>query len=253
MKKTAIFIFFIIFSNSFLFAETNPHQIFNEANAYYSQKDYTKAIEKYEQLIKQGNISANIYYNLANAYYRNNNIGKAILYYNKAKRLNPNDDDINLNLQLAKLKTVDRIQPLPKFFLSKWIEDISKSQSPETFAIFAIIFSFIGFGLLTIYIYARKSSTKKLSFFTGIASLIIMIAFVLLAFQSNSYRTSDKEGVIISASAYIKSSPDQTATDLFILHEGTEIEVLDKVANWSKIRIANGSQGWVENNKFEKI
>ncbi|HOV92812.1 MAG TPA: tetratricopeptide repeat protein [Candidatus Kapabacteria bacterium] len=253
MKKRAIYILLIIFSNSLLFAQTNPQQIFKEANQYYAQKEYVKAIEKYEHLIKQGNVSANIYYNLANAYYRNNNIGKAILNYKRAKKLDPSDYDINFNLQLAQLKIIDKIQPLPKFFLSKWIEDISKSQSPETFGIIAIIFSFIGFGLLTIYIFARKSGAKKASFFSGIASLVIMIAFVLLAFQSNSYRTSDKEGVIISPTAYIKSSPDQTAMDLFILHEGTEIEVLDKVANWSKIRIANGNQGWIEDNKFEKI
>lgn len=253
MKRIAIYLFFILFSNLLIFAQTNHEQVFKEANQHYAQKEYAKAIEKYEQLIKQGNTSANIYYNLGNAYYRNNNIGKAILYYNKAKRLAPNDEDINSNLQLAKLKAIDKIQPLPKFFLSKWVEDISKSQSPETFAILAIIFSFIGFGLLTIYLFARKSGAKKISFFTGIVSLIIMIAFVVIAFQSNSYRTSDKEGVIISASAYIKSSPDQTATDLFILHEGTEIQVLDKVANWCKIRIANGSQGWIENSKFEGI
>lgn len=253
MKKSAIYILLIIFSNSLLFAQANPQQIFKEANQYYAQKDYVKAIEKYENLIKQGNFSANIYYNLANAYYRNNNIGKAILYYHKAKRLNPNDEDINANLQLAKLKSIDKIQPIPQFFLSKWIENISKSQSPETFGIIAIIFSFIGFGLLTIYIYARKSGTKKLSFFGSIAALIIMILFIITAFQSNTYRTSDKEAVIISASAYIKSSPDQTATDLFILHEGTEIEVLDKVANWSKIRIANGNQGWIEDGNFEII
>lgn len=253
MKKSAIYILLIIFSNSLLFSQTDALQIFKEANEYYAKKDYSAAIEKYEQLINQGNISANIYYNLANAYYRNNNIGKAILNYKRAKKLNPSDYDINFNLQLAQLKIVDKIQPLPKFFLSKWIENISKSQSPETFGIIAIIFSFIGFGLLTIYIYARKSSAKRVSFFAGIASLVVMLAFVLLAFNSNSYRMSDYEGVIISPSAYIKSSPDQTATDLFILHEGTEIEILDKVANWSKIRIANGNQGWIEDGNFEKI
>jgi len=116
MKKIAIYILLIIFSNSLLFSQTDASQIFKEANEYYAKKDYSAAIEKYEQLINQGNISANIYYNLANAYYRNNNIGKAILNYKRAKKLDPSDYDINFNLQLAQLKIVDKIT------MSVWVK-----------------------------------------------------------------------------------------------------------------------------------
>jgi len=49
-----------------------------------------------------------------------------------------------------------------------------------------IIF-FLGFGLLTLYIYSRKAKWKRISFFSGIVSLLIMIAFLLLAFKGNSY------------------------------------------------------------------
>ncbi|MEN6511831.1 MAG: tetratricopeptide repeat protein [Chloroherpetonaceae bacterium] len=253
MRKFCLILFIILFSKTLLFAQSDPTQIFKQANEFYAQKDYIKAIENYNHLVNQGIISANIYFNLANSYYRNNNIGKAILYYNRAKRLDPNDYDINSNLQIAKLKTIDKIQPLPKFFLTAWVEDISKSQSPETFGVLSIIFSFLGFGLLTLYIYSRKAKWKRISFFSGIVSLLIMIAFLLLAFKGNSYRLSDNEGIVIPASVYIKSSPDKSSTDLFILHEGTEIEVLDKVSNWSRIRIANGNQGWIEDMDFEKI
>ena len=57
----------------------------------------------------------------------------------------------------------------------------------------------------------------------------------------------------MSVSAYVKSSPGENNTDLFLLHEGTRVDILDAYENWVKIRIANGSIGWLKNSEAEEI
>ena len=63
----------------------------------------------------------------------------------------------------------------------------------------------------------------------------------------------DKNAIVTSASAYVKSSPDEKGNDLFIIHEGTKVEILDDYLAWKKIRIPNGSIGWLKNNEIEQI
>ena len=43
----------------------------------------------------------------------------------------------------------------------------------------------------------------------------------------------------------VKSSPSSSGVDLFVLHEGTKVEIMDKADNWDKIKIADGSVGWM--------
>ena len=46
--------------------------------------------------------------------------------------------------------------------------------------------------------------------------------------------------------AAVKSSPSsESSKDLFILHEGTKVTIIDQVGNWNNISLADGRQGWL--------
>ena len=62
-----------------------------------------------------------------------------------------------------------------------------------------------------------------------------------------------RSAVILNSSVYVKSSPDEDASNVFMLHEGTRIDVLDSLSEWSKVRIANGNVGWMKTLSFEQI
>ena len=49
------------------------------------------------------------------------------------------------------------------------------------------------------------------------------------------------------------SEPNQQGDLLFVLHEGTKVQVLDSLAEWQKISIANGSEGWLKNAVLKKL
>ena len=60
-------------------------------------------------------------------------------------------------------------------------------------------------------------------------------------------------GVIVEQSATVKTSPDNNSTDAFVIHEGLKVNLEDKLDQWTKIRLADGKIGWIENNAVEKI
>jgi SH3-like domain-containing protein len=85
----------------------------------------------------------------------------------------------------------------------------------------------------------------------------LSFVFAILSFifaQTNYAEETSKDcAIIFSESVYVKSSPDDESTDLFILHEGTKVEVLDSVGQWNKIKLANGNIGWISKDTFKII
>jgi len=233
-------------------ASSEPVDLFKQANNEYANKNYSKSIELYEKIIKQGFINSNVYYNLGNAYYRNQELGKAILYYKKAQKLAPEDESIQLNLKIANLKTVDKIKKVPQFFLYAFFENTYKNILPGKAAIISLILWFLGFALIATFIISKNSLIKKVTFFATIVAFIISIFFFYISVESINYHNNETEGVIITPSVYVKSSPDANALDAFILHEGTSFTIIDKLNNWFKIKLESGNIGWVQSSVMEK-
>ena len=105
-----------------------------EAETAYTKEDYGKAIELYEGILKSNGDSPEIYYNLGNAYYKAGKIASAILNYERALVLDPGDADVRFNLQMARQKTVDKIEPVDGFFLSRWFESIQNMGAADSWA-----------------------------------------------------------------------------------------------------------------------
>ena len=100
-KRLFIMTMLLLMSASLLGADKSPDE-FVAANKFYEEKDYASAIRLYESIINQGNESAEVYFNLGNAYFKSGDLGYAVLYYTKARRLSPADEDIRHNLEFAR-------------------------------------------------------------------------------------------------------------------------------------------------------
>jgi SH3-like domain-containing protein len=94
---------------------------------------------------------------------------------------------------------------------------------------------------------------RKISFWAGIALLLFFSIGVTAASQRNHYLNAQHEAIIFIQNVNIKSSPDENSKDIFVLHEGTKVKLLDVVADWQEIRIANGSTGWIKASDIRKI
>lgn len=245
-----ILIFLFITSQSFA---GDPGSEYQKANALYQKQQYDSAAVIFEQLISQEYKSAEVYYNLANCYYKANNIARAILNYERALKLQPDDEDAAFNLKVAQLKVVDKIEAVPDIFYIRWMKTLSSAMTTDNWSRLLIFNIWIMFLFAAIYILSRRASIKRLGFL--LASLFLLISLITAAVANQNYENSvrQKSAVIMSVSAYVKSSPGDNNTDLFLLHEGTRVDILDAYENWVKIRIANGSIGWLKNSETEEI
>ncbi len=117
MKKYVLQIILIVIFifNPFVNADVNSQM--QKANELYKNNQYQLAIDEYNKIISQGYEGASLYYNLGNAHYRLGNVGFAILYYEKALKLSPSDEDAKHNLAIAKLNIKDKVDELPQFFI----------------------------------------------------------------------------------------------------------------------------------------
>ena len=234
-------------------AGSDALKIYHEANIAYQKLDYETSIRLFEQLIKNKSVSEEVFFNLGNSYFKAGNFAKAILNYERAKKLNPDDEDINFNLKIASLKVIDKIESVPEIFYKKWINQFSLFFPPDTFTAILIILVWLLFASATFYVFVHTVSGKKFAFFLLIIFLFLTCISGVMAYKSHEIAHIDRQSIIMSASVYVKSSPDEKGNDLFILHEGTKVDLLDELNSWKKIRIANGSVGWIKSDEMEII
>lgn len=228
----------------------NVDSLWSKANELYGLGMFKEASNLYENIINDGSESAGLYYNLANAYYKQNMLGKAILYYERAHRLSSSDEDISNNLEFARTQVLDKIDPLPTFFVAKAVNSAKNTFTADGWALLAVILFGVGLLLiLTAYFFTRRLALRRLSFWAGVIAILLCFAGNIIA----SSVAGVHEAIVMSPVSTIKSSPDASGKELFILHEGAKVRILDELSEWKKIKIGNGNQGWIEAGDVEQI
>lgn len=231
----------------------DPQNTVKEGNELYKKGMYSQAASKYQQVADSGFVSADLFYNLGNAYYKANDNKKAILYYEKAKLLSPRDKELNHNLALAQSKAVDKINNIPDLFFLEWIRNIRDQLAVDTWSAYSIVFFILGLCGLLLYFFTIKINLKKLGFWIGAASIFVSVITLLFASSAYNSQIKQRTAIIFVKGVTVKSTPAETGTNLFILHEGTKVKIIDKVDNWQKIKIPDGNQGWVKESDLAKI
>lgn len=223
------------------------------ANKFYTEGKYQEAVLAYENIIKSGSESSELYYNMGNAYYKQNIIAKAILNYEKALKLAPNNKDVKYNLELCNRLVVDQIEVLPIFFLTKWIRNTRNLFSSDFWALISISAFGIALLFISFYLYSKGIAFKKLSFWLGFVTLLVSFGSYLFSGQQKNQITEGGSAIIMSSSVTVKSSPDASGTDLFVIHEGTKVSIEDKLSDWKEVKLSDGSKGWLKTADIEII
>jgi tetratricopeptide (TPR) repeat protein len=230
-----------------------PEQQVAEANRAYYAGHYENAVTIYEKVTQAGFASPVLYYNLGNAYFKLGNMPLSILYYEKAHKLSPADGDITHNIQLANTRIVDKIEPVPMLFYIRWWDSARNMLSPDNFAKISLALFSIFWLLLACYLLARRRGIRVIAFYFSLIFLITAIFGMILASDSHHYALNPDEAIVMEPSAGVKSSPDNKSVDLFVIHEGTKVRVIDRIGNWKEVRIANGNSGWIQTTAIREI
>ena len=224
------------------------------ADEAYAAGDFQRAIILYEQILATQGEAADIYYNLGNSYYKGEQIAKAILHYERALQLAPGDDDIRFNLELARSKTIDKITPLSEIFFITWARNFADLLGSDAWAKCGIAFFLIFIVAFSAYIFSSKLIVRKISFFLALFFLIVCVVANASAFYQKELHLSRKNAIIMLPTISVKSTPDKSGTDLFVLHEGCKVEIKDDSMNaWKEIRLSDGNAGWLPASAIEVI
>ena len=230
-----------------------PEALWAAANAAYNAGEWDKALTNYKIIADKELESAPLYYNMANAYFKKGDIAHAILYYNRALRLAPADEDIRHNLEYAEQSTRDIIEEIPEFFLTSWLRTVRNTMSGNAWTVLSLVMLIVALASMLMYLLAQPLRARKAGFYAMAICGVLFIATSAFAISSRNEMVKGKGAVIMSSSVSIKSSPDRAATELFVLHEGTTVSVGEKIEGWVEIRIADGRKGWIEESRIERI
>ncbi len=251
--KRILYILLAIVIPSLSFGADQVQALFAAGNASYNKGQYKEALDSYKKVVDEGYESASLYFNMGNASYKNGDIPSALLYYGKAHKLSPGDEDINFNIKYVNLKTTDKIDEAPEFFITRWWRDFILAISANALGWISVLLVLGGSGLLIWYFFTASVSTKRASFYAAMSSFTLGLIAIFMAGMQVSYFSNHREAIVFSSTVNVNSGPVEKAKTLFVIHEGTRLDILDESNDWIKIKLANGSEGWIKATDVKEI
>lgn len=231
----------------------SQNETFSEGVEFYVSGDFEAAIDSWEKLVISGFTSHDLYYNIGNAMFKNGNIPGAILYYEKALLLRPFNEDISYNLEIARSYITDDFETIPELFLIRWYKMLSLLFHSNTWAVVSLLIFVLSLGLILVYLLSLRIRLKKLSFVGGLLMLFISFFSLSLAYQNTTLSQRKQSAIVFAPAVTGKSSPDISGTDLFLIHEGTKVQIEDELGGWYEVRLTDGNVGWVPSETLAKV
>ena len=250
MKRISVIILFLIGMVQFGMAEATKA----EADKAYQGNQYAQAAEMYEAILTSQGESVEVYYNLGNSYYKLKNMAKAILCYERALLLDPGNSDVRFNLELARSKTTDKVTPISEVFIVSWVKGLINLRSEAQWAKFAVVTFLLFLMGLGLYIFGNKLVLRKVGFIGALVCLILTFLTNWFAYEQKNRLLNCKEAIVMSPTITVKSTPSESGTGLFVLHEGTKVLIEDNsMKGWKEVCLEDGKKGWLPASSIEQI
>lgn len=252
MRKI-LMLFLVSFFHCFMAFGQEKDTTFENANAAYNAGQFEKAVMLYKQILESGLHSAELYFNLGNSYYRLNQVGESIFYFEKAKQLQPTDEDINVNCSFAQNMAIDAVEVLPKSQVTQLKDSIIEILSQEGWAYFIVLLAWLLVLFWGLYLLNKIPFIKRTFFVSSLLLALFLIGSLFIAVIKSANTADTTYGILFNEKMEVWAEPNSRAEVLFLLHEGTKVQMLDKLQDWQKIQIANGSEGWIKNAKVRSL
>ncbi|MDR2414150.1 MAG: tetratricopeptide repeat protein [Odoribacteraceae bacterium] len=252
MKKIIFILLVFILRGSDLLA-IDARALETEAARAYQEGNHARAAELYNEILETGVESVTLYYNLGNCYYKQNEIARAILNYERALLLDPRDEDVIYNLEMARRATVDKINVLPLFFLVEWYNAVVTALTADQWGYFSVFLFLCFLGAIALFFHATTVAFRKGGFVVALVALFLSLSSVWFAAKQYRRETVRDQAIVMTPSVVVRGAPDPSGTELYVVHEGLKITVIDSLGQWYNIRLADGNVGWVPRADIESI
>ena len=206
-------------------------------------------MEAFQVLAKEHPQDASLQYNLGCAAYRSEELGVAMVAFLRADNLRPGNADIAHNLNLVRALRTDKIDVLPP----RVLEDVNR-RTHRFIAPDAAGFAALAAGVvMVILLLAALKTRKRVLFNAAWVVACLLLLFGILGAASRAHETGHRLAVLTEPSAYIKAEPSMQSLDLLVIHEGTELLLLNEDMGWMQVQLTDGRQGWISKEVYEEI
>lgn len=225
--------------------------LFLQGNRLYEAGDYRKALESYAGIAAMGYESGPLHFNMGNCYYKLGETGQAILHYERAARLIPGDEDLEVNLSLARLKVVDQIPELPRFrLLVLWERFVFYLPRNALWVLMWSSYAVLVAAWILKLLWNRSRRVAGKIVWAG--SLLVILSSLCFAGQIRQERESS-EAIILASEARAVSAPGEEGIQVFTLHEGTKVRIQEVSGSWVEVLLADGNVGWLKADSLARI
>ena len=247
---TAAFLFVVSLISE---ADFDADSVFNRANRNYAVENFEEAIRQYNSIVDEGYESPELYFNLGNAFYKISNYPRAILYYEKALLHDPRNENIRFNLEKAQIYIVDQINEIPEFVIKRWWHVIVGLFHSDFWAVFSLLFFILGIAGFLLFALTNRISLRRMGFYTGLVLILFSVLSFVMASEAKSMLVNSNGAIVMTPTVTVKGSPNISSTDLFIIHEGTKVYILDEFDEWFEVVLSDGKQGWISKLDIEPV
>ncbi|MBS0010611.1 MAG: SH3 domain-containing protein [Bacteroidales bacterium] len=227
--------------------------LYERAINEYQNNNFEEAHELFEKLIAGGYSSYKLYYNAGNAAFKTGKIASAVLNYEKALRLKPFREDARYNLEIARSYTLDKLEVIPEVFFARWFKIFSLLLHTNTWAFISLGCFALSLVLLSVFLFSASYRLKKITFYGAVLVFTFSLLSFALALTNKSLTVNNREAIVFDPVLTGSSSPGTGGSELFVIHEGTKVEIEDRLGEWYEIRLSDGTVGWVPVNSIKKI
>ena len=220
----------------------------------YTDGKFSDASAAWTSIEESGQKSATLYYNLGNAWFKQANYPKAILNYERALRLDPSYSDARYNLEFTSNFVQDKIEPVPEFILKSVARKVCYVMGSNAWAVIFLVLLAAALVMGLLFLLGSSVGKRRAGFYCGIVLLLLSAGALSFSIWQKSDSVKTDTAIVMSPVSSVKSSPSSgSSKDLFVIHEGTKVTILDEVGSWKNIALADGRQGWITSNELEVI
>ena len=149
----------------------------------YAAGEWTSAARSWEAVREAGLESSTLYYNIGNAYFKDGDIAHAILWYERALKLDPTNEDAGFNLSFARNQVQDKIEEIPEPFIEVIGHKMCRILPSDTWAVLAVVFFAVTLALVLLFLLGPTVRSRKTGFISGIVTLLVCLLCLDFAFS----------------------------------------------------------------------
>lgn len=225
--------------------------LFGEGNRAFENNDYPAAIDLYLSATDQGVESAALYFNLGNAYFKAGDLGRAVLYYHRAHRLAPTDEDLIHNQEFARQFSTVQMEGVQLNPINSFMQSLVSSYRLDTLA-WAASAVFVLFCLLLIWRFGLGYSNSPQRVSTVVVMIVLLGISGLTTFK---YRTDylTRWAVVVAPDSRVLSGPNERAELEFEGSPGLVVEIVAETGDYYNVLFENKRRGWVKKSLLAEI